>query len=609
VKFKDELKWIVPLALVCLVVFANALGGDFVYDDTRQILRNTLIQDNALIWKALTSDVWAFKGDGSIAASNYWRPTFTAWHIINFRLFGTNPIGWHVTNLLLHSGVCVMIFASLRRWAFPAVASFSIALIFAVHPVHVESVAWISGSPDLLFALLFLSSLWFAKSYSESGTITSLILTVLLYALALGAKEIGILCLPIFYFVSSGTNEDASDKSRTRTELMVLGAVAVGYFFIRFVVLGAIARPPDDPVPLWNAVLSVPEIFAFYVRQMLFPYWLGANYPVEPVYQVGLTNFFIPLVVSISALAAIYFLARSSPRGRLAAAIFLLPLITAMNATAFISEQIVHDRYLYLPLLGALMLIVPFAIKLAGERTVLVACVVVAVLLSVQTFVYNAAWKNELSLWTRTVANDSSSFTAMQYGSALSEAGRDQESIDSYSTAIERKPVPRAFIGRGRGYLKLRQYQNAEADLVKATQFPADQIEAYALYQAYEALGITYTEQKKFDDAMKNFAEGRDKLPIYAAAITVNLAIVEYQNGLKSVALQELEGAQAQARKELLPESKSVFLRLGMLYIEARRRDDARNALREYLDLTSSASDKISLGNRAQASKILESLK
>ncbi len=86
---KYELKWVLPIVAVCFMVFANALGGEFVYDDVRQILGNQLIQDNSLIWKALTSDVWAFKGDGSLAASNYWRPTFTAWSILNFRLFGT----------------------------------------------------------------------------------------------------------------------------------------------------------------------------------------------------------------------------------------------------------------------------------------------------------------------------------------------------------------------------------------------------------------------------------------------------------------------------------------------------------------------------------------
>src|SRR5204863_1586810 len=95
----------------------------------------------------------------------------------------------------------LMAYALLRRWAFSAAAAFTIALIFAVHPVHVESVAWIAGSPDLLFSLAFLGSLWFATSYRESRSNNHLMLTALLYAVALGAKEIGIVCLPIYYFV------------------------------------------------------------------------------------------------------------------------------------------------------------------------------------------------------------------------------------------------------------------------------------------------------------------------------------------------------------------------------------------------------------------------
>lgn len=607
-KFRDEWKWIVPIVVVCLLVFANSVTGEFVYDDMRQILRNTLIQDNGLMWKALTSDVWAFKGDGTQAASNYWRPTFTLWHIINFRMFGTDPVGWHITNLLLHSGVCVVAYALLRRWAFSAMVAFAITLIFAVHPVHVESIAWISGSPDLLFSLAFLGSLWFAQTYSETGKTNSLILTILLYLAALGAKEIGILCLPIYYFVLTGAETKPKKPIDVKTTMLTLCGVVAGYFLIRFAVLGAVSRPPDDAVSLGNAILSVPEMFAFYLRQVFFPYWIGVNYPVEPVSQIGTSNFFVPLMVSLAALAAVFYLAKTNKKGSLAAATFLLPLVAAMNATAFISEQIVHDRYLYLPLLGVLMLIVPFAAKLAGERNILIACGVLSVVLSVQTFTYNSAWANELALWSWTSKIDDSSFTSMQLGNALVEAGRDSDSIDAYSKAIAKKPVPRGYIGRGRVYLKTKQYPKAEADLVKATQFPAEQVEAYALYQAYEALGIVYSEQRNYDAAIKNFAKARTELPIYSAALTTNLAIVLYQSGQKDAALRELEGAKAQARKELLPESKAVFLRLGMLYAEQRRKDEAKNAIQEYLALTASTTDKTTLDARAQAGKILQGL-
>lgn len=610
VKFRDELKWMIPLVLVCFVVFAKTLGGDFVYDDTRQIVRNTLIQDNSLIWKALASDVWAFKGDGTMAASNYWRPTFTLWNIICFRLFGLSPTGWHVANIVLHSGVCVLAFLLLRRWVFSATVAFVIALIFAVHPVHVESVAWIAGSPDLLFSLAFLGSLWFATSYRESRSTKHLALTIILYAIALGAKEIGIVCLPIYYFVLADRDDDAkSNAGQNNLSLALLAVVAVSYFLIRWNILGAVSHPPDDAVELLPAILSVPVMFAFYLRQIFAPIWLAISYPLTPVEQIGVTNFVLPLVISLGAIAALIYLARSSIKSRIAAAIFLLPLIPAMNASAFNVDQLVHDRYLYLPLLGALMLLVPLAARFINERNLLISGCVIAAMLSIQTFRYNAAWANDLSLWSWASKIDDSATTAMQLGSALSAAGKSEEAIKAFSTAITKRPAMRGYFGRGRTYLGIKQYANAEKDFLAALATPEERQEAYALYQLYEALGIAYSEQRKFDAAIKNFTDARTKLPIYKAALTEKLAIVLYQSGRKDEALRELESARAAAHQELLPESKNVFLRLGMLYGELGRKQEARDALNEFLRQTASISEKNTLDSRRQAAQLLESLR
>jgi tetratricopeptide (TPR) repeat protein len=607
---KSDIKWLIVLAMVCFVVFANGVGGEFVYDDNRQIVRNTLIQNNDYIWKALTSDVWAFKGGGSQTASNYWRPTFTAWHIFNFRLFGMNPFGWHIANLVLHSSVCVLAFSLLRRWAFPAMIAFTIALIFAVHPVHVESVTWISGSPDLLFSLAFLGSLWFATSYRENRSNANLLLTVVLYLIALGAKEIGIFCLPIFYLILV----DKPDKKKTKAgvnnaALSSLVIAAAAYFLARWAVLGSISRPSDDPVDFSVGIMSIPAMFVFYLKQIVAPLSVAVNYTFPPVSQIGAENFFIPLIISLAVLAGIAYLVKYYPETRIGAALFLLPLIPAMNATAFISEQLVHDRYLYLPLLGALMLIVPFAVRFASERVVLIAGCVIAAALAFQTFRYNTAWANDLTLWAWTAKVDNSSFTLMQLGSSLSEAGRVEDSVVAYSAAIAKKPSVRGYLGRARGYLTLKQYQNAEKDLADAFAQPKDKQEWYAMYQAYEALGIAYQDQQKYDAAAKLFRDARTALPIYQAALTEKLAIVLYQSGQKGEALRELESMRAQAKSELLPESKSVFLRLGMLYGELGRKDDAKAALNEYLRSTASINDKNTIDGRNQATRLLENLK
>lgn len=607
-KIRSELKWILPLIAVCIAVFANSLSGEFVYDDTRQIVRNTLIQDNSLFWKALTSDVWAFKGDGTQAASNYWRPTFTLLNIVCFRLFGMSPVGWHVVNVLLHAGVCVLGFLLLRRWQFAGVVAFAITLIFAVHPTRVESVAWIAGSPDLLFSLSLLGSLWFATSYRTSRSNKHLLLMAGCYITALGAKEVAILCLPIYYFLLADDAGEAEPLD-LKIPLLTIASAAILYFVIRLNIIGAVTLPPPDAVDAGPAILSIPSMFAFYLKQIFFPLWIAVNYPVRPVTEISFSNFLLPLGVSLAALGALVYFARNSNKVRIAAAIFLLPLAPAMNAMAFPPDQIVHDRYLYLPLFGFLMLVVPIAAKYLSEKVLLTAGCLIAAVFAVQTVRYNTAWASDLTLWTWTRQVDDSAITLLQLGSALNEANKYEEAINSYSEAIEKAPSMRAYYGRGRNLNSLKRYAEAEKDLVAALNTPKLGQDAYAVYQVYESLGITYLEQKKYEQAVRNFLEARKELPIYAAALSEKLAVAHYQAGNKSDALRELEANVVQSRREMLPESKNVVFRLGLLYAEMGRKEEARGALNEYLRSTATFNDKSTLGYRTQAIRALESLR
>jgi len=360
---------------------------------------------------------------------------------------------------------------------------------------------------------------------------------------------------------------------------------------------------------LREAVLSAPSMFVFYLRQAFFPLWMACNYPLEPVSQIGLTNFVIPLCVSLIALAALFYFAKKNHKARLAAALFLLPLIPAMNAAVFNPDQLVHDRYLGLPLLGILMLIVPLAAKFITEKTVLIAGVVLASLLSIRTFSYNRAWATELSLWAAAKAYDTSAFTTGQYGAALLQSGRYEEAVRELDISIGKQSRPRTLLDRGRALLGTRRYSEAERDLKAVTNLALDKMDFYAFYQAYAALGFVYSEQKDFQTSAKTYLEGRSKLPMFSASLTINLATVLYQSGQKDQALHELEGAREQARRERLPESKAVFMRLGMLYAEFGRKSEARAALREYLDLTSAIGDKWTLAGRSNAAKELEVLK
>ena len=313
---KNRLDLILAIILVVasFAVFANTLGGEFVYDDVRQIVRNPLIQNSELFGKAITSDVWAFKGDGEYTASNYWRPTFTAFHILNFQLFGLNPFGWHFLNILLHIGVCLFAFFLMRRLELNEYLAFGIALVFAVHPVHTESVAWISGSPDLLFGFFFFGSLWFADRWISGKKKTfDLIVAIIFYFLALGSKEVAMLCFPAYFLLFDWRKTQSRQKnSETKfldspiNQTALFGIVAIVFFILRWVILGNISQDAENAVGFYNAVLSVPQNFIFYLKQIVFPITLGENYSLRPVMDIGLWNFILPLILSATVRCLVY---------------------------------------------------------------------------------------------------------------------------------------------------------------------------------------------------------------------------------------------------------------------------------------------------------------
>lgn len=616
--WQKELRFLLPIILIGFLIFANTLNGDFVYLDKQQIVGNPLIQDTSLIGTALTSDVWAFKGDGTIAASNHWRPTFVGWMILNFQLFGLNPFGWHLLNILLHVGVCALAYLLLRRFGLSEILAFAITSVFALHPVHTESVAWISGSPDLLFSLFLLASLWFTCNFATKGSRFDLALALVFYAFSLGAKEVAFLCFPLFWFVFERMNEDAIDRIRKKGNALAFtipfAILALFYFLLRWLILGEISHSIEDSPDILSGILTIPTAFVFYLKQILFPIYLGINYDLRPVGEFGLLNFVLPLLISISVFCLLLFFAKRSFVQKIGLLLFVLPLIPALNLTAFPAEQIVHDRYLYLPLLGILMVIFPYLrdffeslLKDKGNTILLILVILISIPLGLKTFFYNQVWANDPILWEYNVKIDeTSSFNWAQHGFELAKIGKHTEAIEAFNRSLDVKPNSLAYLGKSRSNLALNRLEEAVFDLKTVTEMQNKEINPYTLYQTYNALATAYKNQKKYIEAIQTLLEARKRLPIYYAAITATLSEIYSLQGNKDLAIKVLEETKEKSKNELLPESKSVLIRLGMLYAEKGEMEKARESLQEYLKSTNSLRDEKTSENRKRAIEMIK---
>lgn len=579
--------------LLSIVAFLNSLTGEFVYDDLRQILGNDLIRENRLFVKAMTSDVWAFKGDGATTISNYWRPVFVLWLIVNHRLFGLDsPVGWHAANILLHAGVVYLALRVMRKLGIPRGPAAAAALVFAVHPVHVESVSWISGSTDPLVALLLLGTLLLHLRLGERPTLRERGRVLGLYALALLTKEVSILfpvIVVVVHFMRRSESQPRDLPWRTALlEAAPFAVMGVAFMAARFAVLGHFQAQAAWSPGIWVTLATLPSMLVFYLRQMLVPLWLGPNYPLRAVGADNLTlaSFFIPATLVLLAGLAIAALARRWRPAWFALAIFML-IAPALNIGAFVPEELVHDRYLYLPLLGFCLLLFGGLSRLVearrGALTAQRACIAAAAVacppLLWQTLDYNAVWRTNLGLWTRGVQIDPGSASSwQQYGVYLNAAGRQDEARRALDRSIEIAPLTNAFLARADVAMKQHRWDDAIADARRVLEKFPDH------FMAHERLAVALAGAGRLEDAAAAIRLARDLVPGRRAALTDKLAIALYQLGRRDEALTELEAVQDAAAREFGAGARLAIYRLATLYDEQGRRDDARRTLVRFLE-------------------------
>src|SRR4030095_12065475 len=192
---------VIGVALLLTVIgYANATKAAFVYDDEFQIVKNPLIKPGGDIVQAFSSDVGQFRSGSGETRSNYWRPLFVGWLALNYRLFGLNPTGWHLMNILLHCLASLLGYRLLLSMLSSPTVSAIATWILAVHPAHIQSVTWISGSTDLLMAVfLFGAMIAYLVSLKTTGWGFRASALVLFFC-ALLSKEAAISFIAVLFF-------------------------------------------------------------------------------------------------------------------------------------------------------------------------------------------------------------------------------------------------------------------------------------------------------------------------------------------------------------------------------------------------------------------------
>jgi protein O-mannosyl-transferase len=371
------------ISVVVIAVFANILNHGFVWDDLSVIAHNRVIESLGNIPKFfLLEDV----ADGS---TGYYRPITYASFALDHAIWGSNPVGYNITNLLLHVLVALLFYRVVATLFRKDNLALIAALIFSLHPITVETVNFHAGGRNTLLSASFalLSLLCYVRGRKVAA--------VVWFALGIFSKEFALLLPALFLLYDLTSDRDNGEKIRW-SGYLPYPIVIVGYLLLRS---AAVASNGNllQAINIVDNFWIVPQTVISYLQVMIFP-------AVRTMYdmnnQITWTSFFLNTVLVLALVAAAVFF-RKRREILFAVVMFLLFLMPVSNILP-LGTAMLADRYAYFALFG-FSLAAAYLITLPGRRAALAVGAVILVLFAAIDVRQNMVWKDEVSLFSRMV--------------------------------------------------------------------------------------------------------------------------------------------------------------------------------------------------------------
>ncbi|HEY0564551.1 MAG TPA: tetratricopeptide repeat protein [Terriglobales bacterium] len=466
-RWRKWLPWPAAAPLVAALLYLPSLGYQFVFDDPFQITNNPRLESWAAFPGYFTQHLWAHMLPAQYA--NYYRPAFLLWLKLNAVLFGVGfAPSWHLSSVLLHVLAASLVFVLVRDITQDVRAAGWGALIFASHPTHLEAVGWISGANETLFTCFFLWALISFRRVVVAGTGWQWLSFGLACACTLFSKEGGI----ILFLVLACWQwlERRRFGSRGTSAVLLCVVLTAGYCVARWFALHGWSHTPLDG-SVMDLLRTLPVAVSFYLRHLFYAppyafYGYGVLFP-------GSAFPVVAVVVSVVLISTLLILARRVTHGWLALVLISVPLLPAIvNLRAFISHDIVHDRYLMMSTVGLALLAAEWISRNSMTKPVAAACVL---LYAAAVMTMEPQWKSNYALFSISVAHSPrSSFARVLLSNELLARGQHDEAVQQLRTAIDVDPhAPRAYYSLGKIFVADQRCADAIPLLQRAIDLDA----------------------------------------------------------------------------------------------------------------------------------------
>jgi Flp pilus assembly protein TadD len=545
-----------PLAILLLLAtlpYVGILRHDFTYayDDKAQILDNPYVHSFGHLREALTTSVWSFKSGYGV--SNYYRPVMTIGFLLCYHIFGPLAYGFHLASLLLHAAVVTMLFLFAERLFRDRGAAFGAAFLFALHPIHVEPVAWICAVSDMEMTFFYVLTFWcFLQVGEQRGgrRIRTQAAMTASFLLALCSKEPALTLPWLAAVYEYFYREDRAEVTRVGKFLRQgpLWLVFLGYFLMRAWLFGAVAHNTGlhHLTPL-ETVLSALTLTGQYLTKLLWPAHLSAFY----VFQASTRLFQAPVLAGVGALAlcamvfvALWKRARPASFGILWLLATLGPVLNARWMAAYV----LAERDLYLPSVG-------FCLVGGWAGAAL----------------WRAAARRQI-VWRVATVAAAFFLSALCVLGIVTRVPDWQDDVTLFAEALVAEPHDyRLHDALGVAYWIRGEAEGAEREWQETLHLEPNSI------QTLDSLGALYAQQHRFDQAM----------PLLEKAIRLNPKDGDAHLSLGAAYAEtgKMDRAEEHFRAAVLlsPLNFNAHNLLGKLYFDSKRLTEAEPQFRQSL--------------------------
>jgi tetratricopeptide (TPR) repeat protein len=588
--------WIyLALAVATLACYSQVGTHDFVNFDDR-----AYVPDNPHVRTGLSfaNLRWAAS---SIEQSN-WFPLTWLSYMLDCQIFGLDSGAHHWTNVILHIAATLLLFAVFKRMTASTWPSAFVAIAFGLHPLHVESVAWIAERKDILCALFSFAAIWAYLSYVERPTIASYLTVAAAFACALLSKPMAV-TLPFVLLLLDWWPLKRAKTSRVSIEKLPLIALAAAVSIVTFIAQqrsGAVAGVPVSfPGRVENALLS----YVVYIAQFLWPANLAVFYPY---FEIPAWKWLSAAAV-IAIISAIVITQRASRPYLLVGWLWFLGTLIPVIGLVQVGSQSHADRYTYIPSIGLAVMIGWGAAELVKNTKALAAGVLAAGLLwSIVTWNNVEHWKDSDTLFSHAIAVTQDNFVAYNnlgvlrrtqgriddavanfaeavriqpesfdaqnnLGEALTSAGRPDEAIPHLTAAVHLSPASaKPYIDLGSAYMRAGRPEDAASQFQEALRCDAANTDAeYRLAAVLMTMGRRSEAMPHFERAIPALIDSATRNPNDPDA-HYNLAEVYGLMGRNREAISEFSAA-----VRLRPDDPEARFNLGVALSQDRQLEAA----------------------------------